>query len=77
MKRPSEQRGDNPPNVQIESDGLDEWEPWYPCPECGSTTLEQTETFLVYASEDGSYGGDDADVHSHIECANCGEVLQA
>lgn len=38
----------------------DKWEPWYPCPECGSTKLKQIaeEHLTVTATEDGSYGGD-------------------
>lgn len=57
----------------------DEWRRWYPCPECQSTALEQVveQHLSVYATEDGSYGGDTAGMeeYNYIECRDCGEVL--
>ncbi len=57
----------------------DNWEAWYPCPHCGSTKMKQIKEIraTVYASEDGSYRGEDAEgEYSTIECAECGEILR-
>lgn len=52
------------------------WQKWYPCTECGSTALKQTEVAIVIATEDGVYGGDDdPDYDEKIECKECGTVL--
>jgi len=53
------------------------WEYWYPCTECGSTRLKQTQVSIVLATKNGSYGGeDDPDYGETIECAECGTVLK-
>lgn len=54
-----------------------EWKKWYPCPACGSVSFKQTETVTVYGSEDGNYGGDDADFVERIVCAECEVVLES
>jgi len=51
------------------------WNRWYPCPKCGSTMFEQTETLTVYGSHDGNYNGDDNDFTELIKCAECGANL--
>jgi predicted RNA-binding Zn-ribbon protein involved in translation (DUF1610 family) len=58
---------------------IDEWEPWYPCPECQSTELIQAEEARSQqrATEDGSCGGQEGtlDTYGHVECSDCGVVL--
>ena len=54
-----------------------DWEYWYPCTECGSTRLKQTQVAIVLATEGGNYGGeDDPDYDETIECAECGTLLK-
>jgi len=55
-----------------------DWQMWYPCPECGSTKLEQRaeDRLTLYVNEDGNIT--DEDFHgeyNHVECGECGEVL--
>lgn len=62
--------------IRQEMEYFDGWIRWRPCPECGSTTFEQTEKITVNGTEDGNYSGEDNDMREKIECAECGEVLE-
>lgn len=60
----------------IGKEELDRWRRWEPCPECGSTTFEQTEKLTVHGNKSGNYNGDDGDHRERIECAECGKFLE-
>jgi DNA-directed RNA polymerase subunit RPC12/RpoP len=55
-----------------------DWQMWYPCTECGSTTLEQTveEELTLSVNEQGHIVGEDFHGEdNHVECRECGKVL--